>query len=142
MAIWSVEVEGLDALLRALGRFTGSAMPALSDASHTAAGVVLVRAQMLVPVKTGNLLVQLKRERHPLKRNDTSTFSAVVIGKGAAYGVPVELGHRLVRRRRKIGTVKARPFLRPAADESRALVEDLLIDAMNRELDRLGGRNP
>ena len=140
MAIWSVEVEGLDELLRALGAFPTAALPALSDASHTAAGVVLVRAQMLVPVKTGNLLVKLKRDRHPLKRGDLVTFSAVTFDKGAAYGVPLELGHRLVRRRRKIGTVAARPFLRPAADESRALVEDLLIAAMNRELDRLGGK--
>jgi len=140
MAIWSIEVEGLDELLRALAKFPSDAMPPMSDASYTAAGVVLVRAQMLVPVLTGNLLVKLKRERKPLKRGDIATSSVVTFDKGAAYGVPLELGHRLVRRRRKIGYVKARPFLRPAADESRALVEDLLIAAMNRELDRLGGK--
>jgi len=139
MAIRSLEIEGLDELLRDLAEFTDDAMPSLSDASSTAAGLVLVRAQMLVPVLTGNLLVKLKREKHPLKRGDIVTFSSVTFGKGAAYGVPLELGHRIVIRGRKRGKVEARPFLRPAADESRPLVEDILIAAMNRELGRLGG---
>jgi hypothetical protein len=139
MAIRSFEIEGLDELLRDLAAFTDDAMPALNDASATAAGIVLARAQSLVPVLTGNLLLRLKRAKHPLKRGDTVTFSSVTFGKGAAYGVPLELGHRIVIRGRRLGKVEARPFLRPAADESRPLVEDLLIAAMNRELDRLGG---
>jgi hypothetical protein len=139
MAIRSFEIEGLDELLRDLAEFTDDAMPALQDAPSTAAGIVLARAQSLVPVRTGNLLLKLKRVKHPLKRGDTVTFSSVTFGKGAAYGVPLELGHRIVVRKKKYGKVEARPFLRPAADESRPLVEDILIAAMNRELDRLGG---
>jgi HK97 gp10 family phage protein len=139
MAIRSFEIEGLDELLRDLAEFTDDAMPALQDASSTAAGIVLARAQSLVPVRTGNLLVKLRRTKKKLKRGDTVTFSSVTFGKGAAYGVPLELGHRIVVRKKKVGKVEARPFLRPAADESRPLVEDILIAAMNRELDRLGG---
>ena len=139
MAIRSFEIEGLDELLRDLAEFTDDAMPALQDASSTAAGIVLARAQSLVPVRTGNLLFRLKRVKHPLKRGDAVTFSSVTFGKGAAYGVPLELGHRIVVRKKKYGKVEARPFLRPAADESRPLVEDILIAAMNRALDRLGG---
>jgi hypothetical protein len=139
MAIRSYEIEGLDKLIRDLATFTDDALPALLDASSTAAGIVLARAQTLVPVLTGNLLVKLKREQKPLKRGDTQTFSKVTFGKGAAYGVPLELGHRIVSHGKKRGKVEARPFLRPAADESRPLVEDILIAAMNRELDRLGG---
>ena len=139
MAIRSFEIEGLDELLRDLAEFTDDAMPALQDASSTAAGIVLARAQSLVPVRTGNLLVKLRRTKKKLKRGDTVTFSSVTFGKGAAYGVPLELGHRIVIKKKKYGKVEARPFLRPAADESRPLVEDILIAAMNRELDRLGG---
>jgi HK97 gp10 family phage protein len=139
MAIRSYEIEGLDELMRDLAAFTDDAMPALNDASSTAAGIVLARAQSLVPVLTGNLLVKLRRTKKKLKRGDTVTFSTVSFGKGAAYGVPLELGHRIVSHGKKRGKVAARPFLRPAADESRPLVEDILIAAMNRELDRLGG---
>jgi len=51
------------------------------------------------------------------------------------YGAQVELGHRLVINGKEVGHVKARPYLRPAADNSKEEVIRLVAQAMNRALE-------
>jgi HK97 gp10 family phage protein len=143
-----VEVEGLDELIRDLAKFGDAAMPALKQAQERAAQVVLAKAKAKAPVSEtatgghapGTLRDSLKIVRANLKPGTYVTFSKIAIGKGAAYGVPVELGHELRRvvGGRSFGHVAARPFLRPAADESKNEVINIMAEAMNRELERLG----
>ncbi len=142
MAIRSASIEGLDELIRATQRLSEQAMPALKVASNKAGVVVLnsAKAKASVMTRTGTLQRSLKLVKARTKGGTPITFSKVTFGKDAAYAVPLELGHDIRRGGRKVGDVGARPFLRPAADESRNQVAEILIAAMNAELDKWGDK--
>ena len=76
-------------------------------------------------------------------KNKYRVFANVYLqgGKnGGQYGVPLELGHRLVYFGNKTYRhVAAKPFLRPAADESKDAVRDILARGMNEILEEMGG---
>jgi HK97 gp10 family phage protein len=147
MAINSFEIEGLNELIKALEGFTDQAMPYVKDASNEGGAVVLEKAKELVPTDTKNLKEHLVlRKVSTINPNKPIAFSRVTAKKGAAYYIPLELGHNLVSRTRKIlgqgatiGFVKARPFLRPAADISKNKVVDITVNALNKALDNIGG---
>jgi HK97 gp10 family phage protein len=68
-------------------------------------------------------------------------FASVQLSKEASHGIPVELGHRLFLFGRKtLRDIEERPFLRPAADESKNEVANIMIDAMNEILEEYGGK--
>jgi len=140
MASDPIRIEGLDTLIKDLQKFGDDAMPALKTASDTAGERVLGRTRAKVPVLTGNLKLRLVLKTKALKPGDPYTSCQVTFGQGAAYGVPLELGHRLVVHGRMYGKVEPKPFLRPAADESREEVAELVTKAMDRELERLGDK--
>jgi hypothetical protein len=58
-------------------------------------------------------------------------------GPGVNYGHAVELGHDLANRKRGV-RVKARPYLRPAADQSKEQVITIVTAAMNAALEEFG----
>jgi HK97 gp10 family phage protein len=139
MAIKSCEVQGLDELIKATRKISDKAMPALDIKSKEAAQVVLAKAQAKVPVDTGNLRSLLKVTRMGKKKSAETAFWKVSFGKGGAYGIPLELGHRLVYMGHQTDTnVQARPFLRPAADESKAQVADMIVKTMDKLLEEWG----
>ncbi len=142
MAIKSGSVEGLEELIRATQTIAGQAMPGLNIASRNAAGIVLASAKAKVHKLTGTLEMTLVVRKMATQKKPLRSGYKVTLGKGGAYGIPLELGHaiRCVINGKKLGQVSAKPFLRPAADESKASVQDMLIEAMNKELDKWGDK--
>ncbi len=143
MAIKSAGIEGLDELIRATARVAAQALPALKGASNTAGGLVLTaaKAKAGMMTRTGTLQRSLKLVSAKIKGESPITFSKVTFSKDAAYAVPLELGHRIMTvKGKKVGTVEARPFLRPAADENRDRVAEILIAEMNKQLDKWGDK--
>lgn len=133
-------VEGLDELISAFQKLGEEAMPYVMQGSNEAGGEVLRKAVSKVPVDTGNLKRKLKvikakkSAKYPYR-----VFSSVTFSQGAAYAVPLELGHKLVIDGKKVGVVKERPFLRPAADESKEDVVKAIAASMNKALGEMGG---
>lgn len=136
----NIEIEGLDELMKAFKDLPEESLIYLKDAANTAGEVVLSKSKEKAPVDTRNLQSKLKlgkakkSSKYPYR-----VFSKVTFGKGAAYAVPLELGHKLVTDGKTWGEVKERPFLRPAADESRDGVANILAEAMQKALEQMGG---
>ncbi len=117
----TVQITGLPALQRDFANLSAKMQRGvLRDALRSAARPVVASAKSKVPVKTGLL-----------KRNITHTVSVkrgtaeATIGfrKKAFYGGFVELG---------TSKMSAKPFLRPALDESQAQIEQAFIAAIER----------
>jgi len=138
-----IRVEGFDELSRAFVRLGEEAIPHVSDAATHGADTILAKARASAAFidRSGDLRKSLKRNK-PNKKNayKYKIFAKVWFGKGGMHGVPVELGHKLVFMGNPTDKeVKERPFLRPAADESKDEVVDLITGAMNKALDEMGG---
>lgn len=137
----NIEIEGLDELIEACANLPEEAIKYIKDGSDKAGGIVLNKAKQKVPVKTGNLQSKLKLGRAKISgKYPYRVFSKVTTAKGAAYMVPLELGHRLVYFGQKVNAqVEPKPFLRPAADESKDEVAGVIAAALNEALDKFGG---
>lgn len=137
----SFEIEGLNELIKKCGEISEQALPYIEQASIKAGDIVLrkTKSYALKYHKTGNLQKSLKLGK-PTKANKAkyNIFSKVYLGKGGAHGVPLELGHKIVVKRKVVGTVKEHPFMRPAADESKTEVVDIVVNAMNKALEEFG----
>lgn len=140
MSIKSGSIDGLDELMKAFAKLGDDAIIKLEPASIAGAEKVLHKArQKLEPhYKTGEGFHSLKVVKPSKKKGKYSIFSKVTFGKGGAHLVPLELGHKLVINGKQVGTVKAVPVLRPAADESKDMVVDLITAAMNKALEEWG----
>ena len=159
MAIFTSDVSGLEDLLKAFKKLPDEAVVYLEKAANTSANIIHKKAVAKVPVgkrdtkyhtgqfekynhEAGNLKKNIKMGKVSRRRkNKYYLYSRVYIGhgslktSGAAYGTPLELGHKLVLFGNKTGKhVQERPFLRPAADESKDEVINLYTDALNRAL--------
>ncbi|SMC39410.1 hypothetical protein [Papillibacter cinnamivorans] len=135
-----IEIDGLDELIQACAQLPEDAMSYLKDGANAAGAIVLQKAKDKVPVLTGITKVKLKLTKaKKSSKTPYKIFSKVSAGKGAAAMGPLELGHNLVIHGHTVGAVKERPFLRPAADESKEEVADLMVKAMNRALESMGG---
>ena len=142
MAIKSFEIEGLDEIIKAFSKLGDDAIPRIEKASIDGAEKVLHKSKQKIEkhYKTGDAFHSLKVLK-PTKSNKAKyiIFSKVTFGKQGAHIVPLELGHKLVRNGKQVGTVKERPILRPAADESKNEVIEIAVDAINKALDEMGG---
>lgn len=101
-----VEIEGLDVLdkrLKELDRRTRGNF--LRKALRKGANVIKAEAKKRVPVRTGRLKKSIA-VKVSMKAGG-EVYAKIGMKKGAAYGVPVELG---------TSTAAAKPFLRPAMD--------------------------
>jgi len=133
-------VEGLDELISAFQKLGDEAIPYLLHGSDEAGGKVLQRAMSKVSVDSGNVKQRLKvvkakkSAKYPYR-----VFSKVTFSSEAAYAVPLELGHRIVIEGSNVGVSKERPFLRPAADESKDAVVNTIAASMNKALSEMGG---
>lgn len=135
-----VKIEGLEDLIKEFSKLGEDAFEKLKPYSTQAAEVVLNRARGKIHNRTGNLARSLKVTK-PSKKNTQSGLVVAKIGfsKAGAYGVPLELGHRLWYFGKKTNKdVEPRPFLRPAADESKDETRDLIANGMNKILDEWG----
>ena len=135
------KIEGLEELIESFSQLGEDAIFQLSEPSIRAAKLVCARATSKIHDDTGNLGLSLTVKNPGKQKNKKAykIFASVTFGKGAAYGVPLELGHRLVFHGKKtLSTVKEHPFLRPAADESKEEVANIMADAMNKILQDWG----
>lgn len=102
----NIRIEGLDVLERRLKeldrRTTGNV---LRKALREGANVLKKEAKARVPVRTGKLKKSITVNVTLKARGDC--YAKLGFKKGAAYGVPVELG---------TSHSAAKPFLRPAID--------------------------
>jgi HK97 gp10 family phage protein len=138
---FDMEVEGIEELMEAFAQLSEDAILKLSDPSVEAAKIVLEKAKSKTNDLTGELDKNLKITK-PGRRKGRAyqVFAKVGFGEKAMHGVPLELGHRIMRDGKQIGTVKEKPFLRPAADETKGKVVEIMVNAMNKILDEMGGR--
>lgn len=136
----TVKFEGLDELIRDFAALGDEGPQKLVEPATEAANMVMERARNKIHDVTGELARSLKVTK-PTKRSATATRVIAKVGfaKGGAHGVPLELGHRLWFMGRKTNRdVEERPFLRPAADESKEEVVGIMADGMNKILEEWG----
>lgn len=121
----TVTVHNLQALQRDFSQLTAKMQRGvLRDALRSAARPVVASAKSKVPVRTGAL------KKGIAQRVSVKTSSAeAIIGFRAKdfYGRFIELG---------TSKMTARPFLRPALDESQQKIEQAFIAAINRGIER------
>jgi HK97 gp10 family phage protein len=143
MALYTddIKIEGLEELMRAFAELGDQAMPRLKKESEEAGEIVLARTKAKVPVDSGDLRDALYLMKKRLKKGDSITFSRVTFPRSVGYAVPLELGHAIRNRRRGriLGHVTERPFMRPAADESKEDVIEHITKAMNETIEKMGG---
>ena len=147
----NVKIEGLDELCKAFAELGEDALFKLSEPSVKAANIVLQRAKAKTHDVTGELdrALTVKKPGNQnryvhgvnVSHKAYKIFARVTFGKGGMHGVPLELGHRLYFFGKKTyKTVAEKPFLRPAADESKDEVIGIITDAMNEILQEWGDK--
>lgn len=139
----TVKIDGLDRLVSALDKMGDTIMPAMSDAAWQGAQAVLDRARANLASFHGNgdLSRSLHVSRGKLKRGTYFVACYVTWNDDVRdYAAPLELGHyiRLTNRGPVVGRVPQHPFLRPAADKSKRDIANWMIDAINKEIEKLG----
>lgn len=137
--IGDVEIEGLDELIAAFMKLPDEAMNDLTTSVNIAGNLVLQKAKDKVSVKSGELKRTLKFVK--AKRSEKKPYK--ITGKITSkhfYMNFLELGHRIVRNKTAYGKVEAKPFLRPAADESKQAVADIITESMNKSINEMGGK--
>ena len=133
------EVEGLDELIKDFAKLGADAVKQLKEPCNRGADMVLSKARSKINDRTGELSRALKTIPVKKSKNPNLIFARVSFGKGGMHGVPLELGHRLWFMGHKTNTdVAEKPFLRPAADESKDEVRSIMANGMNRILDEWG----
>lgn len=144
------KIDGLEELIKQLPPLTNNAMNRLEDAANRGGNIILQKAISKAPIgykkvngsleMSGKLMENLKWK--PAKSNQQQKFKTsgyVWFSDDTKYGIYVELGHKLVRNGKTIKTVQEKPFLRPAADESRTKVRNIMTDALNDVIKNYGG---
>ena len=136
----TIRIDGFDILKRKLKVLGDEAAGVLEKAVLAGAKIIQEDASRRAPRRTGKLSRSIGIEVKEKARNKVS----VDIGprREAFYGKFVELGHALVRGRRKaqkkvIGYVPARPFLRPAFDTNVAAAKRAVADTLRAALGRV-----
>lgn len=142
--VQNFEIEGLNELIKAFAELGADALYKLSEPSVEAAEIVCERAKAKVNDVTGELKnnIIVKKPGRSRNKKRYQIFAKVTLKggqDGGQHGVPLELGHRLVFFGKKTyKKVKEGPFLRPAADESKEDVANIMAKAMNKVLDEWG----
>lgn len=128
------EVEGLDEIINDLNRFHGE--DEVKPYVDKAGDILLKKTREKVSVDTGTLKKSLFLKRTKRRRafQNILTWGDDV----RAYAAPLELGHGLVYMGHPtLKYVKARPFLRPAADESKEIVYKTIFSGLIKALNTL-----
>lgn len=134
-----VSIDGIDELIKDLGKFGEAAKPYIIDAANKAGEIVKSKAIQKAPSNTGKLKASIKLTKAKKGKAENMNINSKVGVGDAKYGIPLELGHKMVLFGRKTGLkVAERPFLRPAADESKEEVLSIVTSAMNKALEELG----
>ena len=135
-------IEGLDELIQAFAQLPDDAIHKLSAPSVDATEKVAERAKSKVRNRTGDLAnaITVKKPGKPRNKKAYQIFAKVSFKKEGMHGVPLELGHRLWYFGKKTNyDVPEKPFMRPAADESKEEVAKIMAEAMGKVIDEMGG---
>ena len=146
-----VQIKGLRKIQKAFERIGREALSEFETASIEIGQVVLTSARALAPGPTGRKsgkwahapgnLKEKIRLKKPTERdkNKAKVYTNVGFGTGAAYGVPVELGHKIKTDGKVVGYVEPKPggigFLRPAADRNKNMAHQRFEKALEKSLD-------
>jgi len=117
-----MKVSGDKELQRALDGIVSDVMKGLPEAALDSVQLMVDSAKEKAPVQTGHLRDSISADIS----EQTSTSVTIEVGPTAEYADDVELGglHRA-----------AKPFLRPAADETETAVVEDLVKRVNRLLE-------
>lgn len=125
---WTTYVEGAKELAGMFGDMVDVAIKILDDAAKAAADLVLADARRRVPIDTGALRDSLEIKTEKRRKNTKITYqirSKGVSQGGVRYAFAVENG---------VKGQKAQPFLRPAIDENRTKIRQVInqsiVDAL------------
>jgi len=136
----TIRIDGFDILKRKLRALGDVAADTLEEAVLAGAKIIQEDASRRAPRRTGKLSQSIGIEVGDKTRDKV----AVDVGptKEAFYGKFVEMGHALVRGRRKaekrvIGYVPPKPFLRPAFDTNIAAVKRAVASTLKAALRRV-----
>lgn len=129
-----VKVSGADEIARRLNLMGEKAKEIIEPAAKAGAEIIRQAASSKVPRgKTGELADSIVAEVTEIK----NLKATVSVGPDAKhfYGRFVEMGHAIVVNKKVVGSVEPRPFLRPALDETKDLVEQVVAEEVRRGLD-------
>lgn len=128
----TVTVQGTDELRAALRDVSARvATNALRSAIRSAARLVIASAKSRVTVRTGRLRKSIS-QRVSVKRGLVQTKIGFL--RKGYYGQFVELGYVIKAHGRIVGSVSARPFLRPALAENESLIADMFAGMVRAEI--------
>lgn len=141
----TVKIDGLDELLADIEKMSNTVMPAMQAASEKGAQAVLFRARANLEFfnifGSGQLSRSMKVTGGVITPNGSFVIHYVTWGNDVRdYAMPLELGHFLRHTKKGpiIGKVAPHPFLRPAADESKRNIRKWMVEAINKEIEKLG----
>ena len=121
----AITVHNLPALQRDFANLTSKMQRGvLRDALRAAARPVVASAKSKVPVRTGKLQRGIQQRVHV---GAGSADALIGFDRKQFYGRFIELG---------TSKMSARPFLRPALDESQSKIEQAFIAAIERGINR------
>ncbi len=130
----TIDLMGLKELrAKLLQMEAGMAKQVLEAAGYAAALKIVNAAKEKCPVKTGTL----RRSIHPEIIESSRLSVAVAVGTDVVYAKRIEYG--FMDKRDSLGRLfhqPAQPFLRPAFDENRAVVEAEFARALNALVNR------
>jgi len=139
----TISVDGLDELMAAFRDLPVEIQAKLDPAVTTAGNYVIAKARVNLNRMNGvggigHSLYVKRSKRQDLKLIGYITHHSDV----SDYAAPLELGHLLRRTKGgyAYGSVAPRPWLRPAADESRETVQQFMVYGINQVLDEMGGK--
>lgn len=134
-------VIGLTELVEAFKELGEDALPYLKDASNSAGEVVLTKIKSKINNQSNDLSNALKvYKAGRSKKYPYRVFSKITTPAGKIkYVRALELGHPLTKDGKIYGRVKAHPFMRPGADESKEEVISLIAGGLNKAIDKMGG---
>lgn len=122
-------VEGAEELLKLFEELPDEARDILSDATKEGAKIVLQKAKIKAPVRSGGLKKSLDITELKIRKQTAKgwrVYSKGVRKGGVKYGFAVETGTSRMR---------AKPFIRPAYDESEKIVVETINDKIFEKLD-------
>lgn len=121
----AVLIQNLPALRRDFAQLTERMQRGvLRDAMRSAARPVVASAKAKVPVRTGALKRSIS---HRVSVKRSSAEATIGFDRKIFYGRFIELG---------TSKMSAKPFLRPALDESEQKIADAFVAAINRGIER------
>lgn len=140
-----LQILGLHETIKAFVKLGSEYIDYLKQGADEATEFVFEKAKQKIPIgdaKNGHLRERLRRSKAVIRKDrQFKVYTRIYVSQGGAYHVPLELGHGLVIHGQKVGYVSERPFLRPAADESKQECAAIMTKWMDKALKNAGEKS-